>query len=104
MHLIPEYREAARLQHHDWNISWNNLEDSRQRGFRPLEHAEVVVGAPATQVLARQLHRAARRLQHALRRARGLRAEMVVEGIVEQDDPLARAVAFEALPKGILQP
>jgi hypothetical protein len=82
--LVAKHRRATGFQHHNRparvDLGPQHLENPLQIFLRLTQQAELI-GPPAADVRGRQLDRAARRLEHALRCDRGLRPEVIVERV-----------------------
>ena len=93
MQLVTEHGKTAGLQHDERHAGIDRRREhgkrALERTFGAIEHPVVVVRPAAADALLRQLYRAAGGFQHTLGGERGLRAEVVVERVVEQYDWVA---------------
>src|SRR6185437_13529646 len=83
--LIAEHGSAAWLQNDDWNACRNlrpqSIQNIQQVCFRLIEKTVIIKGPPATQTALRYFYSIACRFQHFNRGLRGVREEVIVEGI-----------------------
>src|SRR5437667_1912783 len=88
--LVPKYRRATWLEHHDWHPGFDlgskGIQSPQQQFLGPVQHAKVIQWPPATQGCARYCHVKSRRFENVNRRLGGVRMEIVVEGIRPEHD------------------
>src|SRR5438309_10514951 len=88
--LVPKYRRATWLEHHDWHPGFDlgskRIQSPQQQFLGPVQHAKVIQWPPATQGCARYCHVKSRRFENVNRRLGGVRMEIVVEGIRPEHD------------------
>src|SRR5437016_2926192 len=88
--LVPKYRRATWLEHHDWHPGFDlgskRIQSPQQQFLGPVQHAKVIQWPPATQGCARCCHVKSRRFENVNRRLGGVRMEIVVEGIRPEHD------------------
>src|SRR5947209_11829010 len=88
--LVPKYRRAARLEHHDWHPGFDlgskRIQSPQQLFLGSVQHAEIIERSAATQGCARYCHVKSRRFENVNRRLGGVRMEIVVEGIRPEHD------------------
>src|SRR2546423_15032764 len=83
--LVPKYRRATWLEHHDWHPGFDlgskGIQSPQQQFLGPVQHAKIIQWPPATQGCGGYCRVKSRRSGQGNRRCGGVRREIVCEAV-----------------------